>query len=114
MQIAATVLSVLLAVLLAGSAVAELRGVPAVVTSITGVGWPREQIWVLAVIELVGAVGLLVGLAVPGIGVAAAVGAVLYFVGAVASHLRLRQSPAGALVPLVVAVVTLVVLVLAL
>lgn len=110
MQTAAVVLSLLLAVALAGSAVAKLVRVPAVVASITGVGWPADRIWVLAVVELVGALGLLVGLAAPRIGLAAAVGATLYFLAAVVSHVRLRQSPAQASVPLLLAVATTAVL----
>ncbi len=42
----------------------------------------------LAVAELAGAVGLLVGLKVAPLGIAAGVGLALYFVGAVAAHVR--------------------------
>ncbi|MBV8953212.1 MAG: DoxX family protein, partial [Solirubrobacterales bacterium] len=38
-----------------------------------------------------GAVGLLAGFAVPAVGTAAAIGLVLYFVGAVTAHLRVRD-----------------------
>lgn len=110
---AAVALSLLLAVVMVGSGAAKLARVPAVVGSVTGVGWPGERLWVLAAIEFLGAAGLLVGLAVPWVGVVAAVGAVLYFLGAVISHVRLRQSPAQAAVPLLLAVATLVVLLLA-
>ncbi|MFJ9173571.1 DoxX family protein [Streptomyces sp. NPDC102360] len=48
--------------------------------------WPR-----LAAAKLLGAAGLLVGLAVPAIGVAAAIGLALYFVGAVITVLRVRS-----------------------
>ena len=113
MSTAAVVLSLLLAAVMVGSGVAKLARVPAVVGSVTGVGWPGERLWVLAAVEFLGAAGLLVGLAVPWVGVVAAVGAVLYFLGAVASHVRLRQSPAQAAVPLLLAVATLVVLLLA-
>lgn len=113
MEIAAWVLSMSLVVVLAGSAVAKLARVPAVVDSITGVGWPADRLWLLAVIELVGAAGLLAGLAVPLLGLAAAVGSALYFSAAVISHLRLRQSPGTAVPPLVIAVATVVVLALA-
>lgn len=44
----------------------------------------------LGVAKAAGAVGLLVGIAVPTIGVAAAVGLVLYFVGAIVTVLRAR------------------------
>jgi hypothetical protein len=42
-----------------------------------------------------GAVGLLGGLVVPVVGVAAAVGLVLYFVGAIGAHLRARDAGFG-------------------
>jgi hypothetical protein len=42
-----------------------------------------------------GAVGLLAGFAVPGLGTAAAVGLVLYFVCAVTAHLRVRDRQIG-------------------
>ncbi len=42
-----------------------------------------------------GAVGLLVGLAVPALGTAAAIGLVLYFVCALSAHLRARDTSVG-------------------
>ena len=45
----------------------------------------------LSALELAGAVGLLVGIAVGPLGVAAGVGLVAYFVGATASHIRVRD-----------------------
>ncbi|MEV4109863.1 DoxX family protein [Nonomuraea sp. NPDC049695] len=48
--------------------------------------WP----W-LGAAKAAGAVGLLVGLAVPAIGVAAAIGLILYFAGAVVTVLRARS-----------------------
>lgn len=42
-----------------------------------------------------GALGLLAGLAVPMIGVAAATGLILYFIGAVGAHLRARDTGFG-------------------
>jgi SNF family Na+-dependent transporter len=42
-----------------------------------------------------GAVGLLVGFAVPAVGTAAAIGLVLYFVCAVSAHLRVRDGQIG-------------------
>jgi DoxX-like family len=42
-----------------------------------------------------GAVGLLTGLAVPALGIAAAIGLVLYFICAVTAHLRVRDRQIG-------------------
>jgi MFS superfamily sulfate permease-like transporter len=56
-----------------------------------------------------GAVGLLLGFAVPVLGVAAAIGLVVYFVGAVSAHLRARDTDvAGAVSFLVLVVAALV------
>ncbi|MFJ5231460.1 DoxX family protein [Kitasatospora sp. NPDC088391] len=54
-------------------------------------GVPRSWWGPLALAKLVGAAGLLVGLAVPALGIAAAVGLLLYFLGAVATILRARS-----------------------
>jgi hypothetical protein len=57
-----------------------------------------------------GAVGLLVGFAVPELGTAAAVGLVLYFICALSAHLRVRdRGVGGAISFLVMAVAALVV-----
>ena len=42
-----------------------------------------------------GAVGLLVGLAVPALGIAAAIGLVLYFICAITAHVRVRDRQFG-------------------
>ncbi|MGH1564606.1 DoxX family protein [Mumia sp. DW29H23] len=50
-----------------------------------------ERWWVrLGLLKALGALGLLVGLVVPAVGVAAAVGLVLYFVGAILTVCRAR------------------------
>ena len=54
------------------------------------VGVPLSRLWPLGLLKVAGAVGLLVGIAVPAIGVAAAIGLVLFFVCAVFAHLRVR------------------------
>ena len=57
-----------------------------------------------------GAVGLLVGFAVPPLGTAASIGLVAYFVCALSAHLRVRdRSVGGAVSFLAMALVTLVV-----
>jgi hypothetical protein len=45
----------------------------------------------LAAVELVGAAGLLVGLAIEPVGVAASAGVLLYFLGAMAAHVRAKD-----------------------
>ena len=72
---------------------------------------PRTWMTVLGLLNAAAALGLLVGLiGVPLIGTAAAVGLVLYFVGAIVTHLRVRDysiGPAAAF--LLLAAATLVV-----
>lgn len=52
---------------------------------------PLSWFPLLAGLELLGAAGLLIGIAVVPIGIAAGVGLVLYFVGAVGAHLRAKD-----------------------
>jgi hypothetical protein len=54
----------------------------------------RVRRWMLrplAVVKIAGAVGLLIGIGVPALGLAAAVGLVLFFVGAISAHIRARD-----------------------
>ncbi|CAG7603088.1 DoxX family protein [Leucobacter soli] len=55
-----------------------------------GVRFPREWWWVLIVIKTLAATGLIVGLWVPGVGLAANIGVIVYFLCAAASHLRAK------------------------
>jgi hypothetical protein len=55
------------------------------------VGFPEHRAWLRGTAEAAGAAGLVAGLFWWPIGVAAAIGVVLYFVGAVGSHLRVRD-----------------------
>jgi hypothetical protein len=71
------------------SAIAKIRRDPKVVKVIHEVvGVPMKYLPVLAACELAGAFGIVAGLWWPALGVAAGTGLVIYFVGAVASHLR--------------------------
>ena len=54
-------------------------------------GVPRSWWTLLGLAKAAGAAGLLVGLAVPGIGIAAGIALVLYFLGAVVAVLRVRS-----------------------
>lgn len=88
MYIAYAVLAVLLSVALTGSAGAKLTKNEKVVGPITALGVPPKMLPVLAYLELAGAAGLLIGLFYGPLGVAAAVGVVLYFLGAIGAHVR--------------------------
>jgi hypothetical protein len=72
-------------------------------------GVPEAWMTTLGNLKAVGALGLLVGIGVPLIGTAAAVGLILFFVGAIITHLRARDYSFGlAVVFLLLAVATLV------
>lgn len=88
--IATTIISI---TILANAAitVADLARVRFVVANSAEVGVPMSWLPTLAVLKAAGAAGLLLGLlGVPLIGIAAAVGLVLFYVGAVTAHVRAR------------------------
>jgi hypothetical protein len=72
-------------------------------------GVPQSWMTPLGILKAAGALGLLVGFAVPLIGIAAAVGLVLFFIGAIFTHLRGRDYSLGpAIVFLLLAIAALV------
>ncbi|MFE4370118.1 DoxX family protein [Streptomyces sp. NPDC056835] len=110
MFIAYAVVGILLAVALTGSAVGTFTRQEKIVGSMTGIGVPESWLPRLATLKAAGAVGLVVGLWVPLLGVAAAIGVVLYFIGAVLMHLRAKDyaiAPAAVLFLLAVAALVL-------
>ncbi len=89
MNAARVALAAVMALIVSASGIAKLKKNPHVVTTLHDIvrvpmGWLP---W-LAACELVGALGLLLGLAWAPVGIAASIGLVLYFVGAVVAHLR--------------------------
>lgn len=88
MFIATVIVSALLAPLLILSAYGKLSGDPRQGEMFDKLDVPQPLRTVLPYLEIAGALGLIVGLWFAAIGIAAAVGLVLYFVGAVAAHLR--------------------------
>jgi hypothetical protein len=101
MSVALIVLALLLGLAAVGSAMGKLRRVPQVVESMHAVGVRDSQIPVLAALELLGALGLLVGIWFVPIGMAAAAGLTLYFLGAVVANVRTKR-PLKDVVPPVV------------
>jgi uncharacterized membrane protein YphA (DoxX/SURF4 family) len=108
--IALVVVTVLLAVICLNSAVMKLRKNEQVLAVIHGtVGVPQRHLPVLAGLEIAGAAGILIGLWLEPLGIAAAVGLVAYFLGAVIGHLRVGDTKniGMPMPPLVLAVVVL-------
>ena len=106
MQIASVVLSVLLALTAGTSALGKLQKKPQVMEMMAHVGVKPNQISVLAYLELAGALGLLIGLAYAGIGLAAAIGLALYFMGAVVAHLKKKDAISAFAPALVLALIS--------
>jgi len=83
------IITILFAVLVAFSGLGKIRRDPRIVYVINEVvGVPLKYFSLLAACELAGALGLVLGIWWPAMGVAASIGLVLYFVGATVSHLR--------------------------
>lgn len=90
MSVAYVVVTVLAAVLVGLSAVVLLLRVEWIVRSFDAYGVPRPWWQWLAAAKAAGSAGLLIGLAVPVIGVLAGICLVLYFIGALVTVLRAR------------------------
>ncbi|RSM70521.1 DoxX family protein [Kibdelosporangium aridum] len=91
MFIATIIVSAVLALLLLLSGVGKLRKDPMQMATQRKVGFPEDKVWILAFLEIAATFGLVIGLFWPPIGVAAAIGSVLYFIGAVGAHLRVKD-----------------------
>ncbi len=88
MHSAAAVVSLFLAVVMTGSAVGKLVRAAPVVDNLSRAGVPDSWYAPLAVVDVLGAAGLVAGLWWAPVGVAAAAGFVVYFTIAVLMHLR--------------------------
>jgi len=92
MSIAIAAVSLPLAALLVLTALRKLSHRPDVVATYTRVGVPEERLNLLAALLLAGAAGLVAGLFVTPLGVAAAAALVAYFALAIGAHLRARDT----------------------
>jgi DoxX-like family len=90
-------------VMLAMSARLKLVHDQRIVEVIHGIhGVPLRFFPVLALLEVAGGVGLLVGIGLEPVGVAAGAGLVAYFISAITSHLRVRDLAPDHVVPPIV------------
>lgn len=100
MHIAYIVVATVLTVMLTMSARMKLVRDPVAVEVIGGVvGVPLRLFPALALLEIAGGVGLLAGIGLKPLGVAAAACLVAYFLVAVSSHVRKRDLVAGHIFP---------------
>jgi len=88
MSTAATIVSALLAAILAAASVRKLSHREEVVASYERVGVPPDKLDQLAFILLAGAAGLVLGIIWAPIGIAAGIGVIVYFVLAIVAHIR--------------------------
>ncbi len=82
------VVAVLAAAAYTYAAIADFTRAGWILNNMTKYGVPHSWLFSLGALKAAGALGLLVGIAVPLIGVAASVGLVLYFVGAIVTTMR--------------------------
>ena len=89
MSSAYSILAVVMSLMVTFSGLMKIRHDPRTTKIIHEVvGVPLKLFPFLAACEFAGALGLLIGIAWPGLGLAASAGLVLYFVGAVVGHVR--------------------------
>jgi uncharacterized membrane protein YphA (DoxX/SURF4 family) len=105
---ATVIVSSLLALALFASGLSKLRKDPKQLQIMEAVGFPKDKMWLLGVAEIAGTIGLVAGLFWWPIGIAAAIGVILYFIGAIISHLRVKEGFSTPLIVLLVAVAALV------
>jgi hypothetical protein len=84
--------ALLLAALLVYSAIRKLSHDPAVVSSYARAGVPGKLLNPLAAVLLAGAAGLVAGLWLPALGLAASIGLTVYFALAIGAHIRHRDA----------------------
>jgi uncharacterized membrane protein YphA (DoxX/SURF4 family) len=103
--------SVMLALLFLGAAAAKLTGQAASLAERDHFNIPAARWQQIGILEIAGAAGVLIGLALRALGVAAAGGLVVLSLGAIATHMRAGDKPTAAVpafVALALAAATLV------
>ena len=91
MNTTTTIFTAVLALITLVSAMGKLRKMPQVMESMSHVGVKPNQIPLLAYLEILGALGLLIGIAYPLLAFVSAGALMLYFVAAVVAHLRVKD-----------------------
>ena len=108
MNIALVILATLLGLMTAFSAVGKFSRNPKAVDMLRQLGITDSQIRLLGIVEVLGALGLLIGIWVPILGLLAAIGFVLCFLGALIKHVRAKdpmKDMAPALVLLILSII---------
>jgi len=113
MPIAAVVLSVVLGLAMLASGTMKIIRSPRIVDLMEAVSVPASRLPLLGALQVASTVGLVTGIWFPPLGIAAAVGLVLYFGGAIIAHVRAHDPNwQGAASFLALSAATLIVLLL--
>ncbi|GHF88615.1 hypothetical protein FHX82_001205 [Amycolatopsis bartoniae] len=91
MLLAYVIVAAVLSLALVVSGAGKLRRAQQIVDSLTGIGVPLRLFPFLAACEFAGAAGLIAGIWWAPLGIAAAIGVVLYFLLAVGAHVRKKD-----------------------
>lgn len=92
MNVAVTVCSVLVALVLLAAGTPKALGQATALERVTQLGYTHALARAVGGVEIAGAVGLLTGLVWPAIGLSAAIGSVLLMAGAAVSHSRVGDA----------------------
>jgi len=94
MTIALIIFGSLLAFAAIGSAISKLVKVPDVMAAMASVGVKPNQVPVLAILEIAGGLGVILGIWNKQLGIVSSAALVLYFVGALYSHFSRKHKVA--------------------
>lgn len=92
MHLTFIIIGTFLGVAITFSAIGKIKRIPGAIEAIAHVGVKESQYNKLATLEILGALGLLVGVWIKPIGIAAALGILLYFVGAISAHVKKKDT----------------------
>lgn len=109
MTISLIIFGALLAFAAIGSAISKLVKVPDVMTAMASVGVKPNQVPLLALLEIAGGVGVIVGIWKPALGTLASICLIGYFAGALIAHMKKKHKVADfgpALGIFIIAVIT--------
>ncbi|UGT67866.1 DoxX family protein [Nocardia gipuzkoensis] len=109
---ATTILAALLAIVLLGAGTTMILAISVQRDTAAHLGFRVNAFRRIGVLEVLGAIGVLLGLKIPTIGVLAAVGVVALMVGAAISHLRVRDRLPQLIPPMAIAAVGVAYLIL--
>jgi uncharacterized membrane protein YphA (DoxX/SURF4 family) len=106
------VLTFVLAFVCVASSLADLKGVPQIIESMERLKVPLGVRPALPMFKTLGAIAILIGLKMKGLGAAGAAGLVAYFAGAVWFHMRAKDAAKEALPAFVLMLLAAAILVL--